>query len=274
MAEVSSNYVEIDGIRTRVLTSGPDAAKEAVVLIHGAPGSADVWGDLQPRLGDVARTVAFDLPGYGHADRPETFPHTPVAYTSFIGSAIVDLGIRRAHLVMNDIGGFALRWAADNPDMFVSSTQINTGIINQMRRWHVVGVLYRVPVTRTIAERFGGQFLGPTLWYYDVLPAEARKRLAAGFDRGQRRALGHMYRSTPIDVGSELSPRLAALDRPALVIWGARDRFVPMNQADQRVAFPNAQVEVLDRSGHYPHLDDPETVADLVVPFIRGQIGS
>jgi hypothetical protein len=44
---------------------------------------------------------------------------------------------------MNDIGGSALRWAADNPEAFASSVQINTGIINQLRRWHLVGLLFR-----------------------------------------------------------------------------------------------------------------------------------
>ena len=260
------------GIGTRVLTSGPHHLEEAVVLVHGAPGSADVWRHLQPEIGRFARAVSFDLPGYGEADRPDGFPHSVAAYADFIGSMIAELGITRTHLVMNDIGGSALAWAAAHPETFGSSVQINTGIINQMKRWHLVGSLFRAPIIGAVGERIARPLLGPTLWYFDTLPRHSRRELAAGFDRGQRGALRRMYRTVPVNVGHDLAPRLAALDRPALVIWGARDRFVPPALADQRTAFPHARVELLPGSGHYPHLDDPTTVAALVTPFLRDHL--
>jgi pimeloyl-ACP methyl ester carboxylesterase len=66
---------------------------------------------------------------------------------------------------------------------------------------------------------------------------------------------------------------LARLDRPALVIWGKENRFVPVEQAErQRKSFPSAQVVVLENSRHYSHLDSPERVDDLVLPFLRRQL--
>lgn len=273
MADIREARLTVGEISTRILTSGPEHGEEAVVFVHGAPGDALVWKRLQSDIGDFTRTVAFDLPGYGLADQPATFPHTMDAYAEFVGRVIESLGISRAHLVMNDIGGAALKWAADNPEVFASSIQIDTGIINQLKRWHLVGLLFRTPVIGALGERFGRLFLGPTLWLYDPLPRDIRRDLQEGFNAGQRRALRRMYRSVPVDVGRELSPRLASLDRPALVIWGKRDRFVPFGQADQRTAFPEAQVELLVNSGHYPHLDAPHDVAELVVPFLRSHVG-
>ena len=70
-----------------------------------------------------------------------------------------------------------------------------------------------------------------------------------------------------------LSPLLRELDRPALVIWGRRDRFVPYEHAEQqRLTFPSARVEVFDDSFHYPHLDDVERTRGLVIPFLREQL--
>jgi pimeloyl-ACP methyl ester carboxylesterase len=126
MAEVTRRNLVVRGLRTRVLDSGPQDAGEAVVLVHGAPGSADAWARLQTAVGAFARAVAFDLPGYGEADRPDDFEHSVGAYAEFIGAVIASLGISRAHLVMNDIGGSALVWAADHPDAFASSVQIDT----------------------------------------------------------------------------------------------------------------------------------------------------
>jgi len=52
-----------------VLTSGPQAPAEAVVFIHGNPGSADDWRGLLPHAGALGRAVALDMPGYGRADK-------------------------------------------------------------------------------------------------------------------------------------------------------------------------------------------------------------
>jgi len=67
---VAASTLSVLGIRARVLQTGPSDAEEAVIFLHGGPGSADDWDDLLPRVGAFARAVAFDLPGFGHADKP------------------------------------------------------------------------------------------------------------------------------------------------------------------------------------------------------------
>jgi pimeloyl-ACP methyl ester carboxylesterase len=58
--------------------------------------------------------------------------------------------------------------------------------------------------------------------------------------------------------------------RPALVVWGAQDPYVPASlAAKQRQAFPDAQIHVLQGDGHWPFVDEPERVLRLVVPFLR-----
>ena len=84
------------------------------------------------------------------------------------------------------------------------------------------------------------------------------------FDRHTRRAVLRLYRSLP-DVaaaGETLAAALRPLDRPALVLWGRHDPYLPATLAPrQRDAFPHAEVHVLERSGHWPFVDDPATVA-------------
>src|ERR1700733_7435745 len=70
-------------------------------------------------------------------------------------------------------------------------------------------------------------------------------------------------------------PALRQLDRPALVIWGTRDAYLPSEQAErQREAFPSAEVELLEDHGHWVMLEDPARVASLVIPFLRRQLPS
>jgi pimeloyl-ACP methyl ester carboxylesterase len=66
------------------------------------------WGPLHEPVGDFARSVAFDLPGYGEADKPEGFDYTISGYAAFIDAALNLLGIGKAHLVVHDFGAQVL----------------------------------------------------------------------------------------------------------------------------------------------------------------------
>ncbi len=86
-----------------------------------------------------------------------------------------------------------------------------------------------------------------------------------------------LYRATSNPGGSaeRLSAALRPLDRPALVVWGAQDPFIPVEQAErQRQTFPRAEVVILPGSGHWPYVDDPEEVSAAVVPFLRAVVGT
>ncbi len=63
---------------------------------------------------------------------------------------------------------------------------------------------------------------------------------------------------------------LRPLRRPALVLWGARDPYLPVSYAErQGELFRDARIVVFDEGGHCPFVNDPEAVADEVVLFLR-----
>jgi pimeloyl-ACP methyl ester carboxylesterase len=91
-------------------------------------------------------------------------------------------------------------------------------------------------------------------------------------DAGTSRTILRLYRATdePGALGRRQADALRPLDRPALVVWGAHDPYIPVAMAArQREAFPSAEVEVLQDSGHWPFADDPDAVGRLVEPFLR-----
>jgi pimeloyl-ACP methyl ester carboxylesterase len=275
MPGVRSHELRAHGLRTRVLETGVGEA-EAVVFLHGSPGSANHWDDLLPRVGAFSRAVAFDLPGFGSADRPADWEYSPNSYATFIAGLLSELGIGRAHLVMADIGAVGLFWAAVKPEAFASAVLLNTGILIGYR-WHVVARLHRTPFVGelvAVAARLG---FGPVMRFYNRAPRKLPRELIAAWQRdydwGSRRAMLRLYRSSPPSAFERIGPAIRRLDRPALVLWGAHDRFVPVEQAErQRESFPRAEVLVFEQSGHYPHLDDPDRVAGAVVPFLRRQM--
>ena len=84
-----------------------------------------------------------------------------------------------------------------------------------------------------------------------------------------------LYRNTrkTDDAARQLTAALRPLDLPALIVWGAHDPYIPVVFAERlREVFPHAEIKILPRSGHWPFADDPHSVAQAVLPFLRRQL--
>jgi pimeloyl-ACP methyl ester carboxylesterase len=262
------------GLRTRVLEAGPADSEEAVLFVHGGPGSANDWDHFLPRVGEFTRAVALDLPGFGRAEKPGYLGYSPQTWSAYIQGAVAKLGLRRVHLVATDLGAeSALMWGAAHPDAFASSVSLNSGPLLGYR-WHAVGRLHRLPGVGRVATVAGNLGMRPVMRYYAPrVPKDVLRRWAREYDLGTRRALTRFYRNSRRVMTSPLAAELRGLGRPGLVIWGERNRFVPVKHAeDLLAAFPEAEVVVLDGLGHYAHLEDPERVASHLMPFLEAQV--
>jgi pimeloyl-ACP methyl ester carboxylesterase len=274
-AGIERSRLAVGGTQSRLLQAGPPDAVEAVVFVHGNPGSADDWERLVGAAGgNGLRAVALDLPDFGETIAPPGFEHSVPGYAGFLAEALEALGIERVHIVLHDFGGpIGLAWAASHPDALASVTLIDTGILPGYR-WHSMARVWRTPV---IGELFQAITNRPAFrWSVNRaeprgLPREFLDGMYDHYDRRTRRAVLKLYRATddPGEVGSEFAALVAPRDIPALVIWGEHDAYLPSEfAARQRDAFPSAEVHVLPASGHWPYADAPETVERLLVEFL------
>ncbi len=278
MREVETGEVTVDGVRSPLIQAGPADDSEGIVFLQGNPGSRLDWEDLVSRVGEFGRAVAFDMPGFGQADKPPDFGYRVEDYAAFIAGALDQLGVERAHLVVHDFGAaFGFCWAAGHPDAFASAVLINTGTWTH-GRWHRMARLWRRPVVGELVMAITNR----RAWRRAMnagprpLPAAFVDRMYDDFDRGTRRAVLRLYRATPLPYppASGWVATLAALDRPALIAWGANDPFLGRRRVeDLKQPFPSAEVIMLDDSGHFPFADDPERLAQAVVPFLRSRLG-
>jgi len=216
--------ISIDGIRTPLLELGPAEATEAVVFVHGNPGSIRDWESLAHGVASFGRSLAMDMPGFGAADKPEDFDYSVAGYAHHLGKLLAERGVRRAHLVMHDFGGpWGLAWAAGNPQAVGSVTCINTGVLSGYR-WHYLARIWQTPV---IGELFmasttkAGMRLLLRHGNPRGLPAEYFDHVFQTFDRGTRRAVLRLYRNTlnMEERARQLREALHPLDLPALVVW-------------------------------------------------------
>jgi len=277
-ARVATTTPTIEGLVTPVSSAGDPESPEAVVFIHGNPGSRRDWDDLISRVAPFARAVALDMPGFGRAERPRRFSYTVEGYARFLGAALDALRIDRAHLVLHDFGGpWGLQWAIDHPDRFASTVLINTGALVDYR-WHYLARIWRTPVAgeafQATTTRSG---LRMALRHGNPrgLPRAFIDRMYDDTDAGTGRAVLSLYRATdhPDATGRAHAAALRPLDRPALVVWGAHDPYIPVAMAErQRDAFPSAEIAILEDSGHWPFADDPDGVGRRVEPFLRAVV--
>jgi pimeloyl-ACP methyl ester carboxylesterase len=246
---VRRTEIVVDGLRTPVVETGAEGAEEAVVLVHGNPGSAADWAGLQEALAPLARPK----PGIS-------------------GATLDALGVRRAHLVLHDFGGpWGLTWAVHHPERVGSYTLVNTVAV--MEHWHLLARLWRVPVLGEVAmaTTTRGVFRALLRFTDPGLAREHADRMHAAFDRGTRRAVLRLYRATdPVALTRAVGPRLREQrDVPARVVWGTRDRYLPRALAErQREALPQADVVLVEGAGHWVMLERPAEVAAAVAEHL------
>src|SRR5262249_42305838 len=71
--------------------------------------------------------------------------------------------------------------------------------------------------------------------------------------------------------------RVAANDRlyllqamPTLIVWGERDHTIPLSHGRAaHESVPGSRLETLPRAAHFPHLEDPDGLADVMLDFMR-----
>jgi pimeloyl-ACP methyl ester carboxylesterase len=265
------------GTRTRLLQAGPPEAGEAVVFVHGNPGSADDWEGLVGAAGGTGRrALALDLPDFGETVAPAGFEHSVLGYATFLGEALKELGVARVHLVVHDFGGpIGLVWAAMNLDALASITLIDTGILPGYR-WHRLARIWRTPILGELFQATATRGAFRRLLNRNEprgLPRDFVEAMYDHYDRRTRKAVLALYRDTddPGSAAPELTKLLAPRKIPALVVWGEHDAYLPSAYAQrQREAFPSADVHVLPVSGHWPFADAPETVERLLAGFLEG----
>lgn len=102
----------------------------AVVCLHGMIGSSFLYRKVLAELAARGlRGVAFDLPGFGLADRPPGYDYSWTGLGRFCVAATDELGLDRFHLVVHDIGGpVGFELAAAVPGRIASLTLLNTTI--------------------------------------------------------------------------------------------------------------------------------------------------
>lgn len=273
-SEVRETRLEIGGWRTRALEvsgSGP-----TFILIHGFADHAGTWSAVLAELAKAGRrAVALDLPGYGEADPPAAGPSLPQLDT-FLTAAIQrwTLDGLAPIVVGNSLGGvLAIRAGQDLDSRVAGVVPVSPAgfghvwFIDALEKFSWLNPLMFVPLVPMKAFRkltaigYAWAARGPV----GVLPGVAAAAAAQFRSRGDvRRVLG----SAPALLAEIRSAPRSAVTVPCLIIWGRFDRLTLFpGAAVLQAMVPEAELVVLEDSGHCAQVTRPDLVAEHLVRF-------
>ncbi len=271
-APITERELVIEGVRSPYLEAGPSEAAEAVVMVHGNPGSKNDYVDLLGRVGRFARVVSPDMPGFGKADKPRDFDYTPFGMAMQLNYMLDELGIERVHYVGHDWGGgFVIGCGLINPLRTASFTFMNTGVMRGYK-WHKWARVWRTPVIGELAMLTTNRSAFFRLM--KGMPHDFVQEMYENFDSGTKHAVLKLYRAADLDQQNQMALMLYRnLNLPACIVWGARDIFIPAKYAKRNLeAFPRGEMHMIERAGHWPFIDEPDQVGEIVCEFLQRQI--
>jgi pimeloyl-ACP methyl ester carboxylesterase len=262
-------------ISTMTMGSGPD-----ILLLHGLGATKSSFFDTAAALSRGYRVHVPDLPGFGSSSKPATAPYNAAYFAEAVLGLMDELGLDRAHLVGNSLGGrVALEVGLRAPER-VNGLGLLCPAVAFVRRGYQplvrllrpeLGVLPHRFGRRTIANQFLSLFADPGAIDPSVADIVVDEFQRIYGSPGARLAFLSAARNVYLDrpFGRDgFYPRLAGLERPALFVWASHDRLIP-SAFSQHVAewLPAAEQIVLDACGHAPQVERPEQVNGLLRRF-------
>lgn len=267
-ALIGERFVVVDGIRIFVRERAGTGIP--AIFVHGNPThSADWLPFLEASAGPA---IAIDLPGFGRSDRPEPglFDYTLGSYGRFLERLFEQLAPDGYRLVVHDWGAVGLLGAQRSPEALERLVVINAVPLSDGYRWHWIARIWR---RRALGEAFNAlnSRSGTNLLLRlarpnrEPMPPELVDMIWDAWDAGTGRAVLGLYRSADPDVLAAAGEHLDRLDCPALVLWGVADPYIsPGDGRFYEEALPQARFVEVDRAGHWPWIDRPEVVTDVV----------
>lgn len=281
MADVTCSEILVHGNAVSYAESGADSGGPVVVLVHGIASRASQWERVMERLGETCHVIAPDLLGHGSSAKPRA-DYSLGAHACGIRDLLAALGHDRISLVGHSLGGgIALQFVYQFPERverlaLVSSGGLGREVTIFLRAATLPGAELVLPLLAGSWVRKAGSGAGSLLGRVGVQLPESLQECLTGFgslgDPGTRAAFVHTVRSVVDPAGQRVDARdrlYLAADLPLFVVWGRKDSIIPVAHGEALAAsVPNTQLEVFERSGHFPHLTEPGRLAQSLSDWI------
>lgn len=274
-----SDFIELPWQGRRQLVhlrdEGPRGPLPPLVLLHGTSSSLHTWEPWVKALSQERRVITLDLPGFGLTGPSVAGDYHDAAYLDFLHTLLTHLQLGPVVLGGNSLGGqIAWEYAAHHPERVQALVLVDAaGLAFQSESVPLGFRLARLPGFRAIATQIlPRQMIERSVRNVYGDPNRVNEALV---DRYFELTLREGNRAALVQRFEQLEPgryanMLAQIRQPTLILWGGRDRLIPLaygQQLKQRLA--NSRLVVFDTLGHVPQEEDPQQTLAPVQDFLH-----
>jgi len=252
---------------------------EPLLLIHGYGAGFWVWEKQIEVLSRSYRVYALDVIGHGFSDRPK-IAYTPETYIHFLRDFMDGVGIERATLIGNSMGG-GMAWAtaALFPERVKRVILINSvppDVLNQVRNesFRTLVAIQDIPFLPylVIASRNKNSIK----WILQecvsdiklITPEVLNRQYELSRIKGTTWVLYSTFKNAKDT--SKMKDYLSRIDHPTLLIWGDRDLIFPPSVGESlHQAIKGSRFQIIEKSGHIPMWEIPEEVNRIILDFLE-----
>jgi pimeloyl-ACP methyl ester carboxylesterase len=256
-----TSTVEISGARVRLEDDGKG---QPLLLLHGFPATRALWSQVAPLLAGAGfRVIVPDLIGYGESEAPSGARIDMGSQARWMLELLDQLALARVAVIAHDVGSAAAQLMVVNAPQRVRSLAVLDGVyaaewameaIAGIQAWEPAEAHRLFPV---LARRLArSPALREMLATYQGAQGGLRLiRAARDLDPRQTASIGAQLRASGV---------------PALVLWGERDEFLPIEEVGRPLAESLRASLVELPGGHFTPLDCPAEVAAALRNFLAG----
>lgn len=266
--------VRTPGARLSTMQAG---SGPVLLALHGLGGTKGSFLPTLAELGAHFRVIALDLPGFGDSDKPLRARYDAGYFASTVVDLLDALGIERAHVVGNSLGGrVALELGLAHSDRVERLVLLCPALAWRRER-------PLVPLLRLARPELGLVQLAPRMLVEGIvrrlIPDAEQGWTAAGVDEFLRAYLTPAGRAAFYAAARRIYldephgergfwTRLGSLQAPSLFVWGVHDRLVPLAFARHvREALP-AATHLSLQCGHVPQIERPRQTHAAIAKFL------
>jgi pimeloyl-ACP methyl ester carboxylesterase len=279
---IEKRAVEIHGHRIAYRMGGEDPSgdRPVLLLVHGMAGSSAAWRDVMPALARRYTVVAPDLPGHGESDKPRQ-DYSLGAQANVLRDLLIATGIDHATIVGQSLGGgIAMQLAYQHPAqcerlVLVSSGGLGPDVSWLLRAFALPGVEYLAPLLFNSFVRDAGNSISRRLRSFGMRAPRIEEEWRSYVSLSDPEAREAFLRTLRAVIGLT-GQTVSANDRlymssflPTLILWGERDRIIPVAHArDAHNAMPGSRLVLFEESGHFPHTEEPDRFIEVLSEFV------
>ncbi|HBZ95417.1 MAG TPA: alpha/beta hydrolase [Pseudomonas sp.] len=270
-----SQFVDIAGMSVHLRDEGRRDDPEPILLLHGTSASLHTWEGWVKELAPQRRVISLDLPGFGLTGPFPNGDYRVEHYTAFLLALLDHLQVKRVVLVGNSFGGqLAWRFALAHPER--SARLVLVDAAGYPRNAESVPIGFRLAgipalaplmsrlLPRSMIESSVRNVYGDPDRVDDEL---VERYYQLTLREGNRQALRQRFAQAP---SGELHERIGELQLPTLIIWGARDRLIPPDNAERFAAdIAGSQRVLFDDLGHVPQEEDAQRTVAVLIAFLQ-----